>query len=119
MTDSFIKLLLGYSTSPLQNFETYLRIIVGLDEDDIQLILKQYNANFVTYHLDPGIYSTEDLQEAVYPLVHHENTLQIEYDDNTMKTELFLNGFVGTFGTMRFVEKSFFKTFTIYTILGL
>ena len=33
-------LLLGYSRSPFRGFENYLRIVVGLDEKDIQLILK-------------------------------------------------------------------------------
>ena len=28
-------LLLGYATSPTREFEIYLRIVVGLDEDDI------------------------------------------------------------------------------------
>ena len=37
----------------------------------------------------------------------HENTLQIEYDDFTMKTKLVLIRFGKTFGTLRFDEKSF------------
>ena len=40
-----------------REFESYLRIVVGLDEDDIQLILKKYNANFVTNELDPTKYT--------------------------------------------------------------
>ena len=55
MTDGYYMLLMGYATSPFRDFESYLRIMVGLGEDDILLILKQYNANFVTYELDPGI----------------------------------------------------------------
>ena len=39
---------MGYAISPFRDFESYLRIVVHLDEDDIQLISKQYNANFVT-----------------------------------------------------------------------
>ena len=46
---------MGYARSPFQDFESYLRIVVVLDEDDIQLILKQYNSNFVTYEMPPGI----------------------------------------------------------------
>ena len=53
-TDGYIILLMGYARSPFRYFESYLRIVVGLDEDDIGLILKQYNANFITYELDPG-----------------------------------------------------------------
>ena len=42
-TDSYIILLMAYARSPFRDFESYLRIVVGLDEDDIRLILKQYN----------------------------------------------------------------------------
>ena len=80
-TDGYIDLLMGYARSPIRDFESYLRIVVGLDEDDIQLILKQNNANFVTYELDPDNYTIEDLQEPVCPLGDHERTLQFEYDD--------------------------------------
>ena len=42
---------MGYARSPSRDFESYLKIVVGLDEDDIRLILKQYNRNFATYEL--------------------------------------------------------------------
>ena len=74
------------------------------------MILKQYKANFVTYELDPGNYTIEDLQEAVHLLGDHEGTLQIEYDDLSKKTKLILKRFGTTFGTLRFDEKSFFVT---------
>ena len=41
--DGYTILLTGYANSSFRDFETYLRIIIGLEEDDIQLILKQYN----------------------------------------------------------------------------
>ena len=69
--------MLVYARSLFRDFERYLRIVIGLDEDDIQLILKQYNEKFVTYELEPGNYTIEDLQKAVYPLGHHERSLQI------------------------------------------
>ena len=75
--DGYIILLMGYARSPFRNFESYLRIVVGLEEDNIRLILKQYNEKFITYELDPGNYTIEDLQKAVYPLGDHERTLQI------------------------------------------
>ena len=53
-TDGYIIFLIGYARSFFPDFESYLRIVVGSDEDDNQLILKQYNANFVTCELDPG-----------------------------------------------------------------
>ena len=101
-TDGYIILLKGYGRFLFLDFESYLRIVVGLDENDIQLILKQNNAKFVTYELDPGIYTNEDLQEAVYRLGDHEGTLQIGYDDLNKKTKLHLTRFGSTFGILRF-----------------
>ena len=40
-TDGFYMLLLGYGRSLFRDFESHLRIVVGLDEEDIQLILKE------------------------------------------------------------------------------
>ena len=74
-TDGCIILLMGYARSPFRDFESYLRIVVGLDEGDIQLILKQNNSNFVTYELSPGIYTIKDISEAVYTMGDHEGTL--------------------------------------------
>ena len=50
-----------YSISPVTDFESCFIIVVALDEDGIHLIRKQYNLNFVTYEIIPGIYSTKDL----------------------------------------------------------
>ena len=47
-TDGYILLLRGYARSPFSDFESSLRIEVGLDEEDVQLILRQSNSNFVT-----------------------------------------------------------------------
>ena len=79
--DGYIILLMAYARSPFREFEGYLKIVIGLEEDNIRLILKQYNEKFVTYELDPGNYTIEDLQVAAYPLGNHEGTLQFEYDD--------------------------------------
>ena len=113
--DGYFILLMGYARSPFRDFESYLRIIVGLEEDNIQLILKQYNEKFITYELDPGNYTIEDLKKAVYPLGDHEGTLQIEYDDLNKKVKLILTRFGDTFGTLRFDKKSFFHTLLGFT----
>ena len=113
--DGYIILLTGYANSSFRDFESYLRIFVGLEENDIGLILKQYNEKFITYELDPGNYTIEDLQKAVYPLGDHEGTLQIEYDNLNKKTKLILTRFGDTFGTLRFDEKSFFHTLLGFT----
>ena len=114
-TDGYIRLSMGYARSPFQDFESSLRIVVGLDEDDIQLILKPYNSNFVTYELSPRIYSIKDIAETVYTKGDHDRTLQIEYDDINMKTKRILKRFGGTFGKLGFEEKSFFNTLIGFT----
>ena len=44
---------MGSAGSPNRDFESYVRILVGLDEDDVQLILKQFNSflSLLNYHL--------------------------------------------------------------------
>ena len=37
-TDGYYILIMGYAQSPFRVFESYLRILTCLDEDDIQLI---------------------------------------------------------------------------------
>ena len=48
-TDGYIIVIMGYARSLFRVFESYLRILVGLDEDDIQLILKHYTEKLITY----------------------------------------------------------------------
>ena len=43
-TNVYLIILMGYARSPFRDFDSYLRIVVGLDEDEIQLILKQYHS---------------------------------------------------------------------------
>ena len=38
-----------------RDFETYLRNVVSLDENDIQLLRKQYHSNFVLCEILPGV----------------------------------------------------------------
>ena len=67
---------MGYDISLFRDFETYLRIVGNLEEDDIQLILKQFDSNFVTYEVSPGIYTIKDDPEVVYTMGDHEGALQ-------------------------------------------
>ena len=39
-TDGYVKLLKGFARSSFRDFESYLRILIGLNEDIIQLVLK-------------------------------------------------------------------------------
>ena len=109
-TDGYYMLIMGCAKSLFCDFESYLPIVVGLDEDDIQLILKQNIEKFITCQLSRGVYNNEDISKAVYTMNDHEGTLQIEHvdDDDTVETKLVLTVFGLTFGTLRLGKKSFF-----------
>ena len=110
--DKYMFILNLYVNSVFQDFESYLRTEVDLVEDDIKLVLDEYNSSFITYELQPGIYTFKDISEALYNILQSEypgpgNVIDVEYDDITMKTKL-----VVRYGILaiRFDEKSFFST---------
>ena len=111
-SDGFTILLINYSRSQFRDFESYLRIRVGLDEEDIQLNLKEYNSHFRTYDLTPGIYTIQDISDAVYTFSGHSEIIEIEYDDISMKTKIILKykDLRENFGlgTLRFDKKNLF-----------
>ena len=112
--DGYMILLVGYSASPFRDFESYLRLVVGLDEVDIRLILKEYNSHFITYELTPGIYTIQDISDAIKTISGHQETIQLEYDDISMRATIVLKfkNEKNTFalGTLRFDKQSFFHT---------
>ena len=67
-------------------------------EENIQIILKRYNSNFITYEISPGIYPIENFSEFVYTMEDHEGTLQIDFDDKSMKSKFFLDVLVVPLG---------------------
>ena len=77
-SDGYTIFLLNYSRSKFRDFESYLRIRVGLDEEDIQLISKEYNSHFITYQLSPGIYTIKDISDVVQTLSGHSGIIEIE-----------------------------------------
>ena len=86
-------------------------------EDDIKLVLDEYNSSFVTYELNPGIYNYRDISEALfyifqseYPSSDSENLIRL--DDITRKTKLVVNSGVIA---IRFDENSFFSTILGFT----
>ena len=112
-SDGYMVLLLGYSKSLFRDLESYLRIVVDLDEEDIQLILKEYNSQFITYDLAPGIYTIQDISDAIDTFSGHLEIIKIEFDVISMKTKIILkfkNNDRRMFGlgTLRFNERSFF-----------
>ena len=113
-SDGYMILLLGNSASPFRDFGSYLRLVVGLDEEDIWLILKEYNSHFITYELTPGNYTIQDISNAIQTFSGHQEVIQLEYDDINMRTTIVLkfkneeNKFA--LGTLRFDKQSFFHT---------
>ena len=87
-TDGYMILIYGYTRSRFRDFESYLRIVIGLDEKDIQLILKEYNSHFITYTLLSGIYSIQDISDSIFNFSVNNESLQVEYDHIRMKTKI-------------------------------
>ena len=57
------------------------------------MILDKYNPSFITYELQPGIYTFKDLSEALFNILQLEypessSEIVIEFDDFTWKTKL-------------------------------
>ena len=82
-----------YVNSIFQDFEGFFRTEVDLVEDAIRLDLDEYISSFITYELEPGIHTFEDLYEALFNILQPEyevfkNSVDIEFDDNTKKTKM-------------------------------
>ena len=86
-------------------------------EDDIRLVLDIFNSSFITYEVEPGIYTFEDHSESVFIFLQPKyqassNVIVIEFDDITMKTKLVVRAGIIA---IRFDEKSFFSTVLGFT----
>ena len=115
--EQYMNILALYTSSVFQDFESFLRTQIDLVEDDIKLVLDEYNSNFITYELEPGIYTFKDISEALFNILQTEypgpsNVIIIEYDDITGKTKLDVKAGIIT---VRFDEKSFFSTILGFT----
>ena len=64
----YMNILSGYRSSVFQDFESYFRTEVELVADDVKLVLDEYNSSFLTYELEPGIYTFKDISEAFLTL---------------------------------------------------
>ena len=110
--EQYMNILSIYTSSVFQDFESFLRTQIDLVEDDIKLVLDEYNSSFITYELEPGIYTFKDISEALFNILQSKypissNTIVIEFDDITRKTKLVVKeGIIA----IRFDEKSFFST---------
>ena len=112
-----MNILAIYTSCVFQDFESFLRSHIDLIEDDIKLVLDEYNSSFITYELEPGIYSYRDIAEAVFYILQSEypqsnSEILIRLDDITRKTKLVVRtGIIA----IRFDEKSFFNTILGFT----
>ena len=84
-------------------------------EDDIKLDLEGYNSSFITYELEPGIYSYRKIFEALFNILQLEypssdSEILIRLDDITKQTKLVVNSGIIA---IRFGEKSFFSTILV------
>ena len=94
--EQYMNILAIYTSSVFQDFENFLRTQIDLIEDDVKLVLDEYNSSFNTYELEPGIYSYKETSEALfyilqseYPSSDSENLIRL--DDVTKKTKLIVN----------------------------
>ena len=115
--EQYMKILAIYTSSVFQDFESFLRTQIDLVEDDIKLVLDEYNSNFITYELAPGIYSYRDIAEAVFYILQSDypqsnSEILIRLDDITRKTKLVVrSGIIA----IKFDEKSVFSTILGFT----
>ena len=64
--EQYMTILTIYTNSVFQDFESFLRTQIDLVEDDIKLVLDEYNSSFITCELELGIYSYKDITEAFF-----------------------------------------------------
>ena len=86
-------------------------------EDDVKLVLDEYNSSFITYELEPGIYNYREVSEALFTILQLEypssdSEIQIRLDDISRKIKLVVNSGIIA---IRFDEKSFFSTILGFT----
>ena len=115
--EQYLNILAIYTSSVFQDFESFLRTQIDLIEDDVKLVLDEYNSSFFTYELQPGIYSYKEISEVLFYILQSEYPqseceIFIRLDDITRKTKLVVNSGIIA---IRFEEKSFFSTILGFT----
>ena len=107
---------------PFRDFERYLRKLTGLNWDDIQILLKPYNAKLKTYEISSGVYTFKDLTmvrsrgfRKFFQNVHLRpdrildkcDSILVDSCDVSLITQLTLRTDITA---LRFHENSFFNT---------
>ena len=109
--DKYMRILAIFINSIFQEFESFFRTENDLFEDDIRLVFDEYNSSFITFKLEPVIYTFEDLPEALFKIRQSEyepfnKSIVIEFYDITMITKINVrSGII----TIRFYGKPFFN----------
>ena len=109
--------------SSFRDFQSYLRVLGSLDENDIQLILKQDCSKYTTYKIPPGAYTFKDvsivlsrgfendfeLRVRMQPShkKDHHDSIHIESDNVTLITILDLKPIIKV---LRFDKKPILNT---------
>ena len=112
-----MRILTIYSSCVFQDLESFIRTQIDLVENNIRLVLDEYNSNFNTYELQPGIYTFNDLSKALFNILQtnypaSSSEIVFEFDDITRKTKLVVkSGIIA----VSFVEKSLFSTILGFT----
>ena len=63
-SDKCMDILTNYISSIFQDFESFVRSEVAPVEDDIRLLLDDYISSFITYELQPSVYTSKDISES-------------------------------------------------------
>ena len=115
--EQYMNILAIYTSSVFQDFESFLRTQIDLIEVDVKLVLDECNSSFITYELEPGIYSYREISEALFNILKVEypssdSEILIRLDEITRKNKLVVNSGIIA---IRFDEKLFFSTILGFT----
>ena len=70
--EQYMNILAISTSSVFQDFESFLRTQIDLIEDDVELVLDEYNSSFITYEIEPGFYSYREISEALFKILQLE-----------------------------------------------
>ena len=73
--------------------KVFLKTEIGLIEEEIRLVLNEYNSSFMTYEIETGMYTFKRLSETLFNILRPENELfnnsvDIEVNDIIKKTKM-------------------------------
>ena len=63
--EKYMRILSIFTSSVFQDFESFLRTQIDSVEDDLLLVLDEYNSIFITCEITPGRYTFKNISEAL------------------------------------------------------